>query len=661
MNQPEIVSKVRTRSLHLFSFRHGTERKFLRRVRTACLGLLAAALPAAPAVAGPDLGWGTPEQLAVVQSNLHTHRNTIAAYGSDGTAWVFYREDPITSGFAKSEWLRFRYKGPADSDWGVLTYAAPIQGTSDPLVCITGGGPVFAALGDGRAMLVYREWAGQSGASGCNGTGIRVLLLDPKLPNPVESFFRSSITCPGARNPRIATRGNTALVTWTCIPDAPNAGTDSDYWVESNYFDGTNWSGTTTVPEANVVNGIAANASHGTFHTIAKHTVTQPTVVQKFVSNVFVPGTGWSSQAEVLQVPVGSSNGAIGIVSSDDGSVLAGFNIGTSTQNQVRRRDATGSWGQAQSLILANSIGSGFVRLAAAPGGRYAAVWSYYLGIANPLPYGVAGALLSGNSGWTEPVDILGIRSKDFAQGNGGVIGFPNGSFAAHWAYPSDTIAFMGQLYTATAPVGSSCWRAPLDMQELVSISDRTLASGPTGDFVASWIDHRLILLAPHQPMGLIAAGPDGTGGSDACLSGVDTVPDAFSFDPVANATVTTLVSSNAITVQGINSPAAISISSGEYAINGGAFTSDPGTVNNGDSVVVRLFSSDNPSATTTATLTIGGISATFSVATEATSVSSGGGGGCAIGGDGRFDPTLPALAAAGLVFFGLRRFKAGK
>jgi len=39
----------------------------------------------------------------------------------------------------------------------------------------------------------------------------------------------------------------------------------------------------------------------------------------------------------------------------------------------------------------------------------------------------------------------------------------------------------------------------------------------------------------------------------------------------------------------------------------------------------------------------------------------SGGGGGCAIGGNGRFDPTLPALAAAGLVFFGLRRFKASK
>jgi len=44
-----------------------------------------------------------------------------------------------------------------------------------------------------------------------------------------------------------------------------------------------------------------------------------------------------------------------------------------------------------------------------------------------------------------------------------------------------------------------------------------------------------------------------------------------------------------------------------------------------------------------------------------AATATSGGGGGCAIGGTGRFDPTLPALLAAGLGFFGWRRFKAGK
>jgi len=46
--------------------------------------------------------------------------------------------------------------------------------------------------------------------------------------------------------------------------------------------------------------------------------------------------------------------------------------------------------------------------------------------------------------------------------------------------------------------------------------------------------------------------------------------------------------------------------------------------------------------------------------ATTSTSDSGGGGGGCAIGGDGRFDPSLPALLAAGLGFFGWRRSRAG-
>lgn len=48
------------------------------------------------------------------------------------------------------------------------------------------------------------------------------------------------------------------------------------------------------------------------------------------------------------------------------------------------------------------------------------------------------------------------------------------------------------------------------------------------------------------------------------------------------------------------------------------------------------------------------------SITTSTTTSDSGGGGGCTIGGNGRFDPTLPALLAAGLGFFGWRRFKAG-
>jgi hypothetical protein len=54
----------------------------------------------------------------------------------------------------------------------------------------------------------------------------------------------------------------------------------------------------------------------------------------------------------------------------------------------------------------------------------------------------------------------------------------------------------------------------------------------------------------------------------------------------------------------------------GTYSVSGGTFTSTAGTVNNGDIVQVRLMSSSSYSTTTTATLTIGGVSGTFSVTT---------------------------------------------
>lgn len=43
---------------------------------------------------------------------------------------------------------------------------------------------------------------------------------------------------------------------------------------------------------------------------------------------------------------------------------------------------------------------------------------------------------------------------------------------------------------------------------------------------------------------------------------------------------------------------------------------------------------------------------------TSATTAATSAGGGCAVGGDGRFDPILPALLVAGLGFFGWRRYK---
>ncbi len=95
-----------------------------------------------------------------------------------------------------------------------------------------------------------------------------------------------------------------------------------------------------------------------------------------------------------------------------------------------------------------------------------------------------------------------------------------------------------------------------------------------------------------------------------------DTTPNAFSFTDQVDVAVNTLISSNSITISGINTATPISIVDGDYAINGGAFSNTSGLVNEGDSVQLRLNSSVNEATISNATLTIGDVSDTFSVLT---------------------------------------------
>jgi hypothetical protein len=100
--------------------------------------------------------------------------------------------------------------------------------------------------------------------------------------------------------------------------------------------------------------------------------------------------------------------------------------------------------------------------------------------------------------------------------------------------------------------------------------------------------------------------------------SSADTTPDAFGFTAQTDVALNTAVTSNAVTITGIDAPAPVSVSGGSYSINGGAFTSADGSINNGDSVRVQLTSSSQYSTQTTATLTIGGVQGAFQVTTLA-------------------------------------------
>ncbi|HMN43044.1 MAG TPA: PQQ-binding-like beta-propeller repeat protein [Povalibacter sp.] len=84
------------------------------------------------------------------------------------------------------------------------------------------------------------------------------------------------------------------------------------------------------------------------------------------------------------------------------------------------------------------------------------------------------------------------------------------------------------------------------------------------------------------------------------------------------NVAVSTPVESSTVTISGINSAAQISVTGGEYSINNAAYTSANGTVNNGQQVAVRVTSSSAANTAVSATLTVGGVNAVFSVTTAA-------------------------------------------
>jgi len=109
-----------------------------------------------------------------------------------------------------------------------------------------------------------------------------------------------------------------------------------------------------------------------------------------------------------------------------------------------------------------------------------------------------------------------------------------------------------------------------------------------------------------------------------------DSVPDAYSFAPKSGAEFTSEVISDPVTLTGFNAPATVTVSGGSYSVNNAAFVTGTSTVTSGDSVRVKVVSSANALGTASATLNVGGVTATFTVTSKNAVVrsSSGGGGG---------------------------------
>ncbi len=89
--------------------------------------------------------------------------------------------------------------------------------------------------------------------------------------------------------------------------------------------------------------------------------------------------------------------------------------------------------------------------------------------------------------------------------------------------------------------------------------------------------------------------------------------PGEFSIAPIHNADLSSVVTSSIIVVTGIKTAVPISIEGGEYSKScNGNFTSEAGTVINGDFICVRHTSSNDYEASITTTLNINGVKADF-------------------------------------------------
>ena len=103
---------------------------------------------------------------------------------------------------------------------------------------------------------------------------------------------------------------------------------------------------------------------------------------------------------------------------------------------------------------------------------------------------------------------------------------------------------------------------------------------------------------------------------STTASAGSDTTPDAFTFVARTGVTTNAFITSEAKTITGIDAPAAVGVSGGQYSIDNGAWTSSSGTIGSGQALRVRHLSSGAANTTVTTTVTVGTYSTPFSSTT---------------------------------------------
>lgn len=191
-------------------------------------------------------------------------------------------------------------------------------------------------------------------------------------------------------------------------------------------------------------------------------------------------------------------------------------------------------------------------------------------------------------------------------------------------------------LYYNSETVHPTSTVLPREGSDLTSAQMKQQASYVGFDFDNTWMIYEGQTTPILRSMeGLFDSDGDGYYNNEDAFPGDATrwlaTPEAFPFTSQTGVAMNTEITSNTITVSGISVATPISIAactntSCEYKINAGLWRSDVGRVKNGDTVQVRQTASGNYGTETRLTLTIGDVTGTFSVTTEAAPVDEGDG-----------------------------------
>ena len=113
-------------------------------------------------------------------------------------------------------------------------------------------------------------------------------------------------------------------------------------------------------------------------------------------------------------------------------------------------------------------------------------------------------------------------------------------------------------------------------------------------------------------------AGCGSGGGASAPVdtSAQDRSPISFSFIAQDGVSAGEWIVSNEVKILDIDSATVLTVENGEFSINGGDFEAGSITVNHNDRLIVRMLSSEEPAKTSSALVTIGTFSTSFSVTT---------------------------------------------